>query len=319
MSRLNYHHLYYFWRVAVIGNLTQAAKSLHVSQSALSAQIRQLEESLDVRLFDRVGRSLTLTETGQRVLGYAQDIFSKGQELESLLRRGQEPTQQTLRIGALSTMSRNFVEAFVAPLMNNPTVHFSLHATDFTSLMSGLGKHHFDLVLSNINATSGSDTGTSREHLWQSRLLARQPVSIVGPANQKPDSEFPKGYRDKSWILPGRSSELRTAFDGFCALWQLEPNVKAEADDMAMLRLLARDSGALAVLPTVVVRDEIQNGTLVEYMTIPNLYEHFYAITVKRQFVPAVVTELISRPLQKELEESSRLGGNTVSATGHAH
>jgi LysR family transcriptional activator of nhaA len=68
-----------------------------------------------------------------------------------------------------------------------------------------------------------------------------------------------------------------------------------------MLRLLARDSGALAVLPSVVVRDEIQNGTLVEYMTLPNLYEHFYAITVKRQYVPAVVRRLLARPINDEL------------------
>ncbi|OXR50326.1 MULTISPECIES: LysR family transcriptional regulator [unclassified Pusillimonas] len=302
MSRLNYHHLYYFWRVAVIGNLTQAAKNLHVSQSALSAQIRQLEDTLDVKLFDRVGRALVLTETGRRVLVYAQDIFSKGQELESLLRRGEEPTVQTLRIGVLSTMSRNFVEAFVSPLMGNPNVRFTLNATHFDNLLNGLGKHQFDLVLSNISATLGTGAGIDGEHLWQSQLLARQPVSIVGPAHLKPETRFPIGYTDKSWILPGRNSDIRTAFEGFCALVQFEPKVQAETDDMAMLRLLARDSGSLAVLPAVVVRDEIQNGVLVEYMTIPNLYEHFYAITVKRQFVPAIVGELLSRPLQQVLQ-----------------
>jgi LysR family transcriptional activator of nhaA len=301
MSRLNYHHLYYFWRVATLGNLTQAARSLHVSQSALSAQIRQLEESMDVQLFERAGRSLTLTETGRRVLIYAQDIFSKGEELESVLRRGAEPTVQRLRIGVLSTMSRNFVEAFVSPLLTDSSVQFALVATDFMSLLNGLGKHQFDLVLSNINVVSGSEIGGSREHLWQSQLLARQPISIVGPPGHTPAQPFPAGYRDLSWILPGRFTDIRTAFDGFCATWQFEPNVHAEADDMAMLRLLARDSGALAVLPSVVVRDEIQNGTLVEYMTLPNLYEHFYAITVKRQYVPAVVRRLLARPINDEL------------------
>lgn len=117
-------------------------------------------------------------------------------------------------------------------------------------------------------------------------------------SNGKPKTEFPEGYRDLPWVLPGSRNEIRTAFDGFCALWQLEPRVQAEADDMAMLRLLARDSGALAVLPRVVVRDEIQQGTLVEYMTLPNLFENFYAITIKRQFVPDVMSELLARPIQ---------------------
>ena len=99
MSRLNYHHLYYFWQVATNGNLTQVAHKLHVSQSALSNQIRQLEDSMGSPLFERRGRKLLLTERGQRVLAYAQDIFSKGEELESLIRRGIAPEYQHLRIG----------------------------------------------------------------------------------------------------------------------------------------------------------------------------------------------------------------------------
>ena len=81
------------------GNLTAVAGKLHVSQSALSSQIRQLEESTDTQLFDRSGRRMTLTDAGQRVLVYANDIFAKGEELESLLRRGLEPDTQMLRIG----------------------------------------------------------------------------------------------------------------------------------------------------------------------------------------------------------------------------
>lgn len=298
ISRLNYHHLYYFWRVATCGNLTRAAQNLHVSQSALSSQIRQLEESMNVQLFERRGRSLVLTESGHRVLSYAQDIFTKGEELESLLRQGIAPEFQVLRIGVLSTMSRNFIEAFISPLLSSRNVRFSLHAKGQANLLDGLSKHQFDLVLTNTNLGMNANLGGGEEPIWQSQLLARQPVSVVGPAGGKPGTAFPDGYRRLSWVLPGTPSEIRTAFDGFCALWQMEPLVLAEADDMAMLRLLARDSGALAVLPRVVVRDEIQQGTLVEYMTLPNVFENFYAITVKRQFVPNVLSELLARPIQ---------------------
>lgn len=302
MGRLNYHHLYYFWKVATVGNLTRVAENLHVSQSALSAQIRQLEENMEVKLFERRGRTLVLTERGQRVLAYAQDIFTRGEELESLLRQGSQSGVQSLRIGVLSTMSRNFVETFISPLLNNTQVTFSLHARGLMDLLDGLGKHQYDLVLSNVNVTSNIHLRGSGEPMWQSQLLARQPVSVVGPAGGKPATVFPEGYRDLPWVLPGSPNEIRTAFDGFCALWQMEPIVRAEADDMAMLRLLARDSGALAVLPRVVVRDEIQQGKLVEYMALPNLFENFYAITIKRQFLPDVVSELLARPIQSLLE-----------------
>lgn len=290
MSRLNYHHLHYFWRVATLGNLTEAARQLHVSQSALSAQIRALEESMDTQLFERSGRRLRLTATGQRVLGYANDIFSRGEELESLLRHGIEPEYQQLRIGVLSTMSRNFIEGFIAPLINQPKVRFSLHARGMDNLLNGLATHQFDLILTNSNvAAEGQET------LWQSQLLARQPLAVVGPPEQKPEAEFPQGYEGRRWVLPASGTELRSAFDGFCSRWNYEPDVQAEADDMAMLRLLARDTGALTVLPTVVVKDEIAQGTLLEFMTLPNVFESFYAVTVKRQFVSPVLTGLLGQ------------------------
>ncbi|MFP6846357.1 MULTISPECIES: LysR family transcriptional regulator [Thalassolituus] len=290
MSRLNYHHLHYFWRVATLGNLTEAARQLHVSQSALSAQIRALEESMETKLFERSGRRLVLTATGQRVLGYANDIFSRGEELESLLRHGVEPEYQQLRIGVLSTMSRNFIEGFIAPLINQPKVRFSLHARGMANLLNGLANHQFDLILTNSNVTADD-----QDTLWQSQLLARQPLAVVGPKGQKPTTSFPQGYAGKRWVLPTPQTELRTAFDGFCSRWNYEPDVQAEADDMAMLRLLARDTGALTVLPPVVVKDEIARGTLQEFMTLPNVYESFYAVTVKRQFVSPVLTELLAQ------------------------
>ena len=290
MSRLNYHHLHYFWRVASVGNLTEAARQLHVSQSALSAQIKALEHSMDIQLFERRGRKLLLTAAGQKVLHYANDIFSRGEELESLLRHGISPQYQQLRIGVLSTMSRNFIEEFIAPLIGNPNVRFSLHARGLSNLLTGLANHQFDLILTNTQVNPDD-----QETLWQSQLLARQPLAIVGPPQQQPGGSFPDGFANKRWVVPAKGTELRSAFDGFCSRWQFEADIQAEADDMAMLRLLARDTGALTVLPTVVVKDEIAQGTLQEYMTLADVFESFYAVTIKRQFVAPALTELLNQ------------------------
>lgn len=287
MPRLNYHHLYYFWRVASDGNLTRVASALHLSQSALSSQIRQLEENTGTQLFERRGRRLVLTEAGRRVQSYADDIFTRGDELEALLRRGIEPATQLLRIGMLSTLSRNFMDAFVAPLLGRRDVQFSVHARSLDGLLDGLARHQLDVALTNSSVLGNEAT------LWQSQLLARQPVSIVGPAGLRPRNRFPRGYESFRWVLPAADSELRAAFNAFCTLWQFEPDVQAEADDMAMLRLLARDSGALAVLPTVVVRDEIEQGALVEYLQLPNVFESFFAVTVQRSYTPAVLQDLL--------------------------
>ncbi|WP_304640761.1 LysR family transcriptional regulator [Pseudomonas sp.] len=290
MSRLNYHHLYYFWQVARSGNLTRAANSLHVSQSALSAQIRQLESSLDCVLFERAGRRLQLTAAGHKALEYANEIFSRGEELEAILREGIEPARPHLRIGVLSNMSRNFIESFIAPLLDNREVRFSLHARGLTELLQGLSQHQFDLVLSNNSVTRGN-----QDPLWQSQLLARQPLVVVGPPGRIPAGAFPQGYEGSRWVAPGSTSELRSIFEAFCARHGYTPEIIMEADDMAMLRLLARDSGALSVLPEVVVRDEIRQGMLCQYMTLPNAWEQFYAITLKGQRLPEALRLLLGR------------------------
>lgn len=296
MSRLNYHHLYYFWRVASEGKLTRVAEQQHVSQSALSAQIRQLEERMGKPLFERRNRKLVLTEAGRQVFNYAEVIFTKGEELESLISRGIEPEQQTIRIGMLSTMSRNFIESFIEPLLarNERDVSFSLHAMGMTNLLNGLARHELDVVLTNTQIQPSGAPAVA----WQSQLLARQPLSIIGPAYLDPAAAFPEGYQGLRWVLPGANHEIRRGFDALCSLHQYQPDILAEVDDMAMLRLLARDTGAVTVLPEVVVKDELQQGRLRGYERLPNLFENFFAITLPREFMPSLVSELLSRSLK---------------------
>ncbi len=288
MNRLNYHHLYYFWRVAVTGNLTKVAGDLHISQSALSAQIKQLEHNMSVTLFERVGRRLLLTDTGKRVLAYADDIFAKGEELQSFLTKGIVSEAQHLSIGVLTTLSRNFVESFISPLLTKPNVSFSLSSLSMSNLLNSLANHELDLVLTNRPVSLDQPDAQ-----WQTKLISRQPLAIVGPKKSKITTPFPIGYDNVRWVLTNKTTETRMAFNAHCASWQYHPDVQAESNDMAMLRLLARDSGALSVLPPVVVKDEIEQGILEEYQRIPDIYENFYAITTRRKFVPDVLLELM--------------------------
>jgi LysR family transcriptional activator of nhaA len=283
---MNYRHLYYFWRVASEGNLTKVARSIPVSQSALSSQIQQLEEWSGTQLFEREGRRLNLTDMGRQVMAYANEIFSTGEELESLLRSGEQPEKQLLRVGMLTTLSRNFIDGLLQPLRDDSKVSFSLQADNIQGLLDGLTKHQLDVALTD------SDIKGSDEQIWQSRLLARQPVAIVGSPELQLTKKFPQGYEQMRWVVPTREHEIRRAFEGYCSQHQFDPDIKAEANDMAMLRLLARNSGALAVLPTVVVRDELSQGILKIWQKLPNTFGDFYAITVRRIYEPAALHKL---------------------------
>jgi len=287
MSKLNYHHLNYFWQVAKIGNLTKTAEILHVSQSALSSQIKQLEESVGNQLFTREKRRLVLTDVGKITFSYAESIFNLGNELEGILTKGYQSEDQTIRIGMLSTMSRNFVEAFVTPLMNNAKIKLVIAARGQANLLSELSNHELDLILTNIEVRG------SNQQSWQCQLLTKQPICVIGHPGLQLGPNFNEAYRHVDWILPLSNSPIRSAFDGLCAQYQFQPNILGEADDMAMLRLLARDTKAVAVMPSVVVKDEIANGNLTAYTILPNIFENFYVVTVKKHKYNQVVIDLI--------------------------
>ena len=290
MSRLNYHHLHYFWAVAKEGNLTRAALQLHVSQSALSTQIKQLENQLGQALFSREGRILQLTEAGRVALTYAETIFETGNELTALLRDGKRLAKQVLRIGGVATLSRNFQENFVKPLIKRDDVELVLQSGGLDELLTRLAVHNLDVVLSNRKVHASS------QHPWRCRRIARQAVSLVGkPRGKNKTFQFPEDLSAQPLLLPGRDSDIRAGFDVLCEQLGLRYQVLAEVDDMAMLRLLARDSGNVALLPTVVVQDELRSGKLQEYCVVPQLYENFYAITVQRHFEPPLLKTLLRR------------------------
>lgn len=313
LEQLNFHHLFYFWRVARLGHLTQAASELHVSQSALSAQIRQLEQRLGEDLFTRQGRRLQLTDTGQLVLAYAENIFGLGQEMLGRL-QGQSQGITRLRVGSVSTLSRNYQENWLLPLLADPSVVLTLESGLLEGLIERLVQHQLDVVLANETVP----TDPSRP--LHCRFLGSQSISVVGPAQrwQAHGLRIPEGLDDVEVALPGPRHALRTQFDALCASAGVSPRVRAEVDDMAMLRLIARDSGWLTVLPGVVVQDELRAGSLVIVGHAPQLQERFYAITTPHRHRTELLERLIARSPELPEEtpspgESERAGpGDTV-------
>lgn len=291
MHDLNYHHLRQFWAVAKEGGVSRAAARMHVAQSSLSAQVRQLEQRLGQALFVRSARAMRLTEAGRVALNYAESIFAAGDEMLAVLQGQLESQQQRLRVGAVATLSRNFLDNFLGPLLRDADVRLSVTSGTLRELLGQLRVHSLDLVLANQRVVATS------EDPWRCRRIARQPVSLVGhPGPHRRPFRFPQGLDGAALVLPSQETEFRAAFDVMCRRLGVRYELRAEADDMALLRLLARDSDSIALLPTIVVQDELRTGQLVELCEVPHLYESFYAITAPRRFMPRVLKSLLARP-----------------------
>ncbi|RUT32456.1 LysR family transcriptional regulator [Arsenicitalea aurantiaca] len=287
MSELNFSHLRYFWEVAREGNLTRAARRLATSQSALSTQIRTLEDRLGHPLFERVGRRLVLTEAGRIARDHADAIFAAGEDLLATLRVG--TARRHLRIGALATLSRNFQIDFLRPVLGRPDVEVILTSGSLAELAGLLRRLELDVVLCNAPQQEAAEGIISHR-------LAQQTISLFGAIDPSPELQSAEHVlRVHPVILPTGASAIRAEFDGLCARLGVVPNVVAEVDDMAMLRLMAREGIGLAPLPPIVVRDELEAGILREVVTLPSIRETFYALTVTRQFPNPVAQELIHR------------------------
>ena len=286
---MNLHHLRLFRAVAADGTLTGAARRLNLSQSALSTQIKALEASLGHELFERKGRSLVLTEAGRIALDHADAIFRTAEDLAAVMRETGN-VRRALRVGALATLSRNFQMEFLRPLVGRRDVEVILRSGSQAELLRELDSLALDVVLTNLAPPREADTP------WLVHQIGEQPVSLIGTparAGKRPMLEL---LRDEGLVLPAKDSALRAAFDALTARYGVSPHIAAEADDMAMLRLLAREDAGLAVIPPIVVRDELSSGLLVEVAQLEGIREHFLAVTRERRFPNPVVAELLAKP-----------------------
>ncbi len=285
MQDLNYRHLRYFQEVAHDGNLTRTAGRLNLSQSALSTQIRQLEARLGHDLFDRKGRQLVLTEAGRIALDHADRIFAAGADLTATLAQRDGP-RRPLRVGALSTLSRNFQMAFLRPLAGRPDVDLVLRSGNANTLLDALEALALDIVLT--TETPSRDALSD----FVATPLGDRPVRLFGRPERLDHPTLSALLSAEPVILPTESS-IRTGFDTLVARLGIRPRIAAEVDDMAMVRLLARENVGLAVVPEVVVGDELRAGRLAAAPHPLDIVERFFAVTVPRRFPNPLIAELL--------------------------
>ena len=286
MDTLNYHHLRYFREVAHEGNLTRTAERVNLSQSALSTQIRQLEARLGHPLFERSGRKLVLTEVGRIVLDHADRIFGTGEELIATLQRSSQ-SAPPLRVGAQSTLSRNFQLKFLRPILTSGTVDLTLKSGSAAVLLDALKSLALDVVLTT------DPPGMSLVGDFTAHRLAEQPVGLHGPPERLAYPSIREILAQEPLIVPTESS-IRTGFDSLAARLGVTPRIAADVDDMAMVRLLAREGMGVAIAPAVVLADEIASGRLITAPFDLDIFEIFYAVTVRRSFPHPVLQTLLN-------------------------
>ena len=274
---LNYHHLGRFWVIARSRTLSDAARTLHVSQSTLSIQLRELEEWLGQPLFERGMRRLRLNAAGHMAYEHAETIFRAGHELMDNF-RGQEPGRmRVLRIGAVGNLSKNLQFDLLRPLLADPSLRVSVEAGSHAELVRRLGEHHVDVVLSHSSGVEGETAIESQE-------LGSMPVCLTGTwSGALAEGSFPRNLVNVPLFLPTRTSQVRIDFDRRVEAAGISLDIRAEVDDMALLRLMALSGLGLALVPAIVVEHEINRGLMRHVSKVRGLNKRFHVLTLRRR------------------------------------
>ena len=297
-NALNYQHLLYFWVVAREGSVARATRELHLAQPTISGQIKVLERALGERLFVRRGRNLVLTDVGQVVYRYADEIFTLGRELrESLAGMPTAGKPARFAVGISDSLPKLTTFRLLAPALDPPGRFRSVFRIGKTDqLLADLATHALDLVLTDAPVTN---TVSVRAF---NHLLGESGVTVFGTPGmaERLRRGFPRSLDGAPFLLQTANTALRRSLEQWFAQTGIRPELVAEVEDVALLQVLGQQGMGAFAAPSV-VEAEIRRSYGVRVVgRLDTVRERFYAISVDRKLKhPAVVA--ISEGARKDL------------------
>lgn len=284
---INYKHLHYFYVVANEGSIARASESLHLTPQTISGQLSLLEENLGEALFNRVGRSLELTETGRLALSYANEIFSLGGELEEVLHNVPDNRPLVFKVGVADVVPKSIAYRLLAPSLElNDTVRIVCRENSIESLLAELALHKLDLVISdgpipqNVNVRG------------YNHLLGECGISFFAVpelANELTEN-FPQSLKGAPLLLPGESTVVQSRLLKWLGKLRIHPRIVGEFDDSALMKTFGQAGAGVFIAPTPIAAEVEKQYGVVVIGKIDEVREQFYAISVERKIShPAVV------------------------------
>jgi LysR family transcriptional regulator, transcriptional activator of nhaA len=285
---MNFKHLHYFWVTAKAGGIMRAGEQLHTTPQTLSGQIKLLEEWLGRRLFRKNGRQLELTEDGRIALGFADQIFTLGTELENAVRqaRGGKPVLD-FRVGVADSVAKSVAYRLLEPALSvDEPVRLICSEGKFTDLLSQLALHRLDLVIADeplsrrisVKAFNHPLGSTSMSFFCAPQLRA----SLAG--------RFPDCLNGMPMLIQGASASIRQQLEGWLTRHQIHPRIIGEFDDGALMTAFGREGRGVFMGPAVLEAETVAQFGVEVIGRSHELVEEFYAVSIERRIThPCVV------------------------------
>lgn len=288
MEWLNYHHLLYFWTVAKEGGVSRAAEVLHLAQPTLSSQIKKLEKSVGHQLFERSGRNLVLTETGQLVYRYADEIFGLGQELSDVLHNRTNKDRSRFLVGVQGALPKLVAYELLRPALECEQNEYQIVCFEgkLNELLGELAMHRLDVVIADRPLTPDNHVRAFNH------LLGKCGVTVYGTTKlaKKFKKNFPQSLNGAPMLLPTQNTTLRRQLEQWFDDNEIYPTIAHEFEDSAVLKVFGQEGHGLFMTPTAIEDDVCKQYSVKVVGRLPELVERFYAISIEKRLKhPAVV------------------------------
>lgn len=299
MDWINYHHLFYFWTVAKTGTVSAAAKKLHLARPTVTAQVRELERSVGQKLLRQQGRGLVLTEFGQQIFAYAENIFSIGQELREFIKTGQPGRRQKLRVGMPDVVPKLIAFELLKPaLIGAEPPRMECYEGKLTDLLADLAIHRLDLVLSDSPAPAPLDVNVYNHKLGECGLSILATPSLA----KKYRKGFPDSLTNAPILLPTELTVVRRSLDRWMEDRKVFPEIVAEFEDSALLKVFGQAGQGVFPVPSV-IEDIVKKQYGVWLVgRIPEVLDTFYVISVEKRVQHEAAIRIMNQARNKLFE-----------------
>lgn len=243
--------LKYFVKAAEMLNFSEAAKSLYITQSTLSQQIRQLEAEMNVQLFQRNSHEVRLTEAGEELLPYAKKTLRSAETCTDRIRDLQCLLTGTLNIGVTYSFSPILTETVLAFMKKYPDVKLNIYYKTMTELMEMLERSEVDFVL--------AFKPTRRHEQIESHIMFDNHLAAIVRPDHPLARKEKVTYSDLEkyeFALPSKGLQARNTFDMLFSERDYHFKVRIELNEVNILLKLIKGSNLVTILSEATIHNE---------------------------------------------------------------
>ncbi|XPF93561.1 transcriptional activator NhaR [Colwellia sp. RE-S-Sl-9] len=291
MSPLNYNHLYYFYIVATEGSITKASVRLNLTPQTISGQITNFEAQVGVNLFERKGKTLSLSEMGTLIYSYAEEIFQLGDEVKNILKRKQPSLWHTFTVGITDVIPKVLAYELLAPVLKmSESVRLICVEGDQDHLLADLSVNKIDCILTDQSLQLGSYVRAYNHLLTESGFTFFAAKSLLKNCNKA----FPEILSDFPWLMQSKKSAVRTRLSSWLEKNNIAPNIVAEFDDSALMKAFGQTGFGLFSSPTLIEEYVADKYGVKIIGRTDEIKEAYYIISPERRLKHPAILEIVN-------------------------